>query len=56
MAEISSVATVIASALNEIGVNGTVHVEMDGKEAVETVGVMDAEEVEIVVTVRPVVT
>ncbi len=45
--------TVIASALNEISVTGTLDLAMDGAEAVEALGRPTGDDVEVLVVVRP---
>ena len=54
MADIRDVTAVIESALVEIGVNGTLDVAMDGGETVTAVGRPTGEDVEVVVTVKPI--
>jgi hypothetical protein len=54
MADIKDVSTVIASALSEISVNGTLDVEMDGDSEVVNLGTLPGDPVEVVVTVKPV--
>lgn len=51
MADINDVATVIASALTEIGLHGYVDLEMDGAKRAASVGSL-GDEVEVTVTVR----
>lgn len=53
MADIIDLSTVIASALSEVSVNGTLDVEMDGENKVVAIGKHSGEDVEVVVTVTP---
>ena len=54
MANIKDVSDVIQSALVEVGVDGTLHVEMDGQQRDKSVGDSRGQDVEVVVLVRPV--
>lgn len=54
MADIKDMSTVIASALAEVSVNGTLDVEMDGDSKVVSLGSLSGEAVEVVVTVKPI--
>lgn len=51
MADIKDVSTVIASALSEVSVNGTLDVEMDGDSKIVKLGPLSGEAVAVVVTV-----
>ena len=52
MADIKDVSTVIASALSEVSINGTLDVEMDGNSKVVELGALSGEAVEVTVTVK----
>jgi hypothetical protein len=54
MADLKDVSTVIASALSEVSMHGTLDVEMDGESRVVTLGHVTGEDVDIVVTITPV--
>lgn len=54
MADIKDVSTVIASALREVNVNGTLDVEMDGESKVVELGQLSGEAVEVAVTIKSV--
>ncbi len=49
----ADIKTVIASALNEISVMGTLELAMDGAETVEALGRPIGNDVEVLVVVRP---
>ena len=54
MADIADLSTVIASALSEVSVNGTLDVEMDGDNKFVKLGTQSGEAVEVIVTVTPI--
>lgn len=54
MADIQDVSTVIASALSEVSINGTLDVEMDGDSKIVALDAATGEAVEVVVTVTPI--
>lgn len=56
MADIKDVSAVIASALDEVSVAGTLDVSMDGSHTLGAVGHSNGDEVEITVVVKPIVT
>lgn len=53
MADITDIKTVVASALEEISVTGTLDVTMDGAEVVEALGCKTGDDMEVVVIVKP---
>jgi hypothetical protein len=53
MADVKDFATVIASALEEVSVNGVLQVSVDGSEVVQEVGGSSDDDVEVIVTVVP---
>jgi hypothetical protein len=53
MADRSDIATVIKSALAEVGVAGKLNVEMDGKAVTTTVGAPTGDDVDVTVVVTP---
>ncbi|MBB5714762.1 hypothetical protein [Sphingomonas aerophila] len=53
MASASDVATVIVSALAEIGMTGEVDATKDGVQAVQWIGSPSGNDVQVVVTVQP---
>ncbi len=52
MADAKDVATVVQSALTEIGVTGKLHVTKDGKDAVEPLGDLSGDDVAVDVIVE----
>ena len=52
MADAKDVATVVQSALTEIGVTGKLHVTKDGKDAVEPLGDLSGDDVAVDVIVQ----
>ncbi|RYG85138.1 MAG: hypothetical protein EON59_12830 [Alphaproteobacteria bacterium] len=54
MADIKDVTAVIASALEEVSVTGTLDVSMEGGETVQSVGLATGDDVEVIVTVGPI--
>ena len=54
MADIKDLSDVIQSALTEIGVDGKLHIEMDGEQRDKLVGDDRGQDVEVVVSVKPV--
>jgi hypothetical protein len=53
MADVKDFATVIASALEEVSVNGVLQVSVDGSEVVQEVGASNDDDVDVIVTVVP---
>jgi hypothetical protein len=53
MASASDFATVIVSALSEIGITGEVDATKDGVRAVQWIGSPSGDDVQVVVTVKP---
>ena len=53
MATVLDVADVVASALTEISLNGRLDVRMDGSRSTSWVGSPTGDDVEVVVTVKP---
>ena len=53
MADINDVSAVIASALSEVSLTGTLDVSMDGAETVKTLGEAGGDDVEVIVIVKP---
>lgn len=53
MADINDVSAVIASALDEVSVAGTLDVSMDGSHTLGAVGHSNGDDVEITVVVKP---
>ena len=54
MADIKDITTVLASALAEASVNGTLDVKMEGDNKITPLGELDGEGVEVIVTVKPI--
>ena len=54
MADIKDVSAAVQSALIEIGVDGKLHVEMDGEQQDQPVGDDRGQDVQVIVTVVPV--